>query len=414
MSHAQILTLDGDDEGLAFGWEMGADEPSAEESLVSVDDVLAPGDVLARIEDVVSVFLQDVAEGRDPSLKLVSRSRGNVAYQPAAAQQGQGQLEAGMGGGVALGLGHRMTTRQLLSSRTQGAYAFARVFRVLEVVHELVRSGRHATQRDFYYKMLAGTALFRSATDANSAIQDCVSLLRVPRALMGVCCASRGTVSGMLQIKDGPMNPWQDCSESGMGGRAIPGNLQEIEGMALRSTARYLLVIEKDAIFQALTQDRIFDTLPCVLVTGKGQPDLATRFFCNKLVESFPSIKVLGLVDWNPAGVSILKTFKFGSSASLEGSRFTLPSLKWLGLRSDMLAGDDHAKLTALTARDDRLMPGLLSTLSTLGEPEWRHEVQEMMAHKAKAEIEMLYSGDGGMAGMAQVLVRTVTRGEYV
>jgi DNA topoisomerase VI subunit A len=35
-----------------------------------------------------------------------------------------------------------------------------------------------------------------------------------------------------------------------MGGRAIPGNLQEIEGLALQSSARYLLVIEKDAIFQ--------------------------------------------------------------------------------------------------------------------------------------------------------------------
>jgi DNA topoisomerase VI subunit A len=29
-----------------------------------------------------------------------------------------------------------------------------------------------------------------------------------------------------------------------------------------------------------------------VLVTGKGQPDLATRAFCNKLLACFPSIKV--------------------------------------------------------------------------------------------------------------------------
>jgi hypothetical protein len=39
---------------------------------------------------------------------------------------------------------------------------------------------------------------------------------------------------------------------------------------------------------KALTQDRIWDILPCVLVTAKGQPDLATRAFCKKLTACLP------------------------------------------------------------------------------------------------------------------------------
>eukprot|EP00955_Chlamydomonas_euryale_P077639 362984-Chlamydomonas_euryale.AAC.9 len=66
---------------------------------------------------------------------------------------------------------------------------------------------------------------------------------------------------------------------------------------------------EQDAIFQALTQDRFFDHLPCVLVTAKGHPDLATRVFCSKLVKSFPSLQVLGLVDWNPSGTLAFTRF---------------------------------------------------------------------------------------------------------
>ena len=62
----------------------------------------------------------------------------------------------------------------------------------------------------------------------------------------------------------------------------------------IRCTARYLLVIEKDAIFQALTQDRLFDGLPCVMVTAKGMPDLATRAFCSKLVDACPGLMVRG------------------------------------------------------------------------------------------------------------------------
>ena len=47
----------------------------------------------------------------------------------------------------------------------------------------------------------------------------------------------RGTVSGKLYIKDGPLNPWQDCSTAGMGGRAIPGSIP-IDAMGLRCVYR--------------------------------------------------------------------------------------------------------------------------------------------------------------------------------
>ena len=59
-----------------------------------------------------------------------------------------------------------------------------------------------------------------------------------------------------------------------------------------RCTARYLLIIEKDAIFQALTQDKLFEQLPCVLVTAKGMPDVATRAFCSRIMSAFPSMTV--------------------------------------------------------------------------------------------------------------------------
>ena len=64
-----------------------------------------------------------------------------------------------------------------------------------------------------------------------------------------------------------------------------------------RCTARFILVIEKDAIFQRLTEDRLAERVPCVLVTAKGQPDLATRCVggrpwaaCVLLVASKPAL----------------------------------------------------------------------------------------------------------------------------
>jgi len=46
-----------------------------------------------------------------------------------------------------------------------------------------------------------------------------------------------------------------------------------------------------------LSQDRLYDTLPVIMVTARGHPDLATRAFCSKLVvrwHSFLRLSVNG------------------------------------------------------------------------------------------------------------------------
>lgn len=47
---------------------------------------------------------------------------------------------------------------------------------------------------------------------------------------------------------------------TGLAGRALPGDLAGVERLGLRAgAARYVLVVEKDAVFQALVEDRIWD-----------------------------------------------------------------------------------------------------------------------------------------------------------
>lgn len=105
-------------------------------------------------------------------------------------------------------------------------------------------------------------------------------------------------------------------------GKSLPGDGATIEQMKLTISARYVIVVEKDAIFQRLVEDKIFLVLPCILVTGKGMPDLATRMFLNKLYCLCPELLFYGLVDWNPSGVSILSTYKYGCPSGLESTRY--------------------------------------------------------------------------------------------
>lgn len=104
---------------------------------------------------------------------------------------------------------------------------------------------------------------------------------------------------------------------------------------------RQILVIEKDALFQRLLDDRLATQLPCVLVTARGFPDLATRALLHRLTTAFPGAPVVGLVDWNPSGIAILRQYRQGGRrgnvTGAEGKQFAIPGLSWLGVRSSHL-----------------------------------------------------------------------------
>eukprot|EP00889_Picochlorum_renovo_P008496 jgi/Picre1/35526/NNA_002987.t1 len=100
----------------------------------------------------------------------------------------------------------------------------------------------------------------------------------------------------------------------------------------MRCRASCILVIEKETMFQRFVQASPM-LKDCLLVTAKGYPDIATRAFLKKLHDTYPSIPMVGLVDWNPHGLHILAQYKFGSENSPESKEFTLPDLQWLGLR---------------------------------------------------------------------------------
>ena len=50
----------------------------------------------------------------------------------------------------------------------------------------------------------------------------------------------------------------------------------------IRSDAMFILLVEKDAAFMRLAEDRFYNTYPCIILTAKGQPDVATR--CAALI----------------------------------------------------------------------------------------------------------------------------------
>lgn len=92
--------------------------------------------------------------------------------------------------------------------------------------------------------------------------------------------------------------------------QAIPSLMDRVTDIA--GDAEFVLLIEKDAAFMRLSEDRFYNTYPCIIVTAKGQPDVATRLFLKR-VKTALNIPILGLVDSDPYGLKILSVYMSGS-----------------------------------------------------------------------------------------------------
>jgi DNA topoisomerase VI subunit A len=218
------------------------------------------------------------------------------------------------------------------SSAFTGARAFVGTLRALNTSASLLRANKTATCRELYYMH---AAFFSDAPESAGAIArvqaalTTMTLTNTPRHSLGLFAASRGWVAGSLFI-DGVLVPLRGTpigAES-----ASPTTAPTLRPAG----ARFILVVEKEALFRRLCEDRLWESPKsrCVIVTGCGQPDLATRAFVRALADAHgPGTPVLGLADSNPYGLAILLAYARGSAARPEAASSAVPSLRWLGLR---------------------------------------------------------------------------------
>ncbi|BAT80600.1 hypothetical protein VIGAN_03019100 [Vigna angularis var. angularis] len=179
-----------------------------------------------------------------------------------------------------------------------------------------------------------------------------------------VCLCCRLTM-GWIRFSEGERK--FDCISSPNSVHPVPVHVEEVKDII--SVAQYILVVEKESVFQRLANDQFCNVNHCIVITGRGYPDIPTRrcelFFsyaydvmlsshmptglfvnpskcvclCAKLgtymlnisliifilytnrflrllVENL-RLPVYCLVDCDPYGFDILTTYRFGSMVSI-------------------------------------------------------------------------------------------------
>ncbi|CAB1336189.1 unnamed protein product [Coregonus sp. 'balchen'] len=330
-------------------------------------------EVLILIERVILEIVTSLSKDEAPVLVLPKRSSwANVSFDNAV--------------GLQMTSGSSVTT--VRSDCSSSVTKFGHILKVLSTIYKLVQSNKYATKRDIYYN---DTQLYGSQRTVDSIVDDISCMLKVPRRRLHVLATSKGFISGDLCYLEEDSTK-VDC-HSNSTATPVSSNVGGIRNIV--SSAKFVLIVEKDATFQKLLDDDFCTKLsPCIMITGKGVPDVNSRLMVRKLWDTL-HIPIFALVDADPYGIEIMCIYKYGSVAmSFEAHSLTVPSIMWLGLLpSDLqrLRVPEDA-LIPLTQRDQSKLTSLLKRPYLACQPAWQREMEMMHRSKVKAEIQSLAS----------------------
>jgi meiotic recombination protein SPO11 len=329
--------------------------------------------ILSRIGDIVSSVIQQISDNKPPVLNHLNRSTWqNVSYDE----------------NVGLCVNDAMKMTSVRFDSKQSIKKFTSMMKLLSMVYTLIQTDRYCTKRDLYYQ---DVVLFGNQPALDDALENISCMLQVPRWRLHVLATSKGCIAGNLSFHDVDGN-YIDCNKT-KSGIQVPSH---VEGMQhIQTDASFILVVEKDAVFQRLLDEGFCETMrPCIVVTGKGFPDMNTRMLLNRLWRQF-SPQICILVDADPYGIEIMSVYKYGSrSLSFEAPMLTVPDMEWVGvLPSDiprLRLKDDS--LVDLTATDRSKIMDILARPYVLSSQLVYKELNVLLELGKKAEIESLDS----------------------
>ncbi len=269
--------------------------------------------------------------------------------------------------------------------------SFNQLTQLMLILEEILSRNIHNTKRDIFYN---DVNTFETQSTSDNLIEDLSALLQVTRTSLNVTASSKGIVIGRLQFEE--KGDYIDCTKIGTG-KSIAPAIDEIEN--LQSDAEFVLVIEKDAVFNRLAEDQFYDYVPSILITAKGQPDMATRMFLKKIDEEL-QIPILAIMDADVYGIEIMRVYTVGSkSLSFEAANLAVPNMKWLGLLPSDLTEESGFHIPSsthikLTKNDENKIKLMLEEEFVKRKPEWKKELLILQELGVKAEIQALNAKD--------------------
>ncbi len=274
---------------------------------------------ISQLEDLGNGIYKEIERGQNPYLIVPTRGLANVKYSK----------EKGI-----LTLGESTSKRYFLN--VGHVRKFVQTVAVASLSKNLIQSDKHTSLRDVFYQMrrtIPGTKIdvVDDQTETDKAVEDLELITDLTREQLHITANKNGAVAGDVVIED--REDTIDWAKMGSGGWAIPSTTEDIEFK--RVNAKFVLYMEKAAIWDRLNEDRAWKKLNCVIIASQGQATRGIRRLLQRLYNE-QNLPVYILTDFDPWGFYIYSAIKFGSIALAHASeKLALPQARFMGLLAD-------------------------------------------------------------------------------
>jgi len=329
-----------------------------------------------KLLELGNELVAQINEEKKPYMRIPVRSLSNIKWDE--------QLKL-------LTLGDKKSRRYFFN--IGHARKFMQTLLIASFCKDIIDENIHASIRDMYYNLKHSIGdshenTFEEQAESDPLIVDIETSLVTLREQLHLLADRKGVVVGNVKVRDG--EDIIDWSKLGSGGWSIPSVVEDITFEKV--DADFVLVIEKNAGFERLHEDRFWKKYNCILMGTGGQAARGTRRLVKRLAEEY-KLPVYVLTDSDSYGWYIYSVIKSGSMALAHASdSLGCPTARFIGLTiSDIKNYKLEKSVIKANDRDLKRAKELLE-YPWFHHKEWQQEIKLMLEKKIKAEIEALSS----------------------
>lgn len=334
-----------------------------------------------RLEGLGGQLIEEIKVGKNPRFVTTTRTKSNIVYD----QKG-GYLR----------LGKAQEERDFIN--VAQSKRFMQTIAIAAKTHQFVTQNLHTSIRGLFYQLKyslgedVDESIFDEQSESNPLIEDLEVSLDLKREDLNLNANRKGVLAGNMKVIDNFGNERQeiDCSKMGRSGWQIPSDVDnDIEFVDLK--AKYAIVVEKDALWQRLNEDKFWKKENAILITPQGQASRGTRRLIRKLADQ--GLPIYVFTDSDAWGWYIYWTIKTGSiNLAYIGGEVATPEARFIGVTMSDL--DKYSFLNKLTIRatdvDIKRAQEMLGYEWIKKHKEWVHELERMIKSKKKLEQDAL------------------------
>ncbi|MFH1637137.1 MAG: DNA topoisomerase IV subunit A [Candidatus Woesearchaeota archaeon] len=332
-----------------------------------------------RLRLMAEKVIKEIKKHENPSVSIPVRSLSNVKFN-----EQKFIIEMG-----------NETQRRYLFNVGQ-AKKFMQTMLIASACNKLVKSGKTTSIRDLYYmtKHTLGKSsqnTFDNQNESDPIIEDVEVMLDLLREELNLFASNRGALVGDLVVEDS--GDTIKCNKMGSGGWSVPSIVEDPVVKFKSHKAKFILMVEKDAVWRRLNEDKFWKKYNCILVHGQGMAPRGVRRLLYRLVNEL-KLPLYVFVDNDPWGFYIYSVIKQGSiNLAYESKRMAVPSARFLGLSS---FDKEHYKLpdnvTIKLNDQDKSRAKQILQYPWFQKKGWQKELKEMLRLGVKLELEALSS----------------------